>query len=106
MRPTRSGAVCQRFLANPPDGSFRAFLKQALRNFLIDVCGCAGTWEPSSFIDMAVTDIRNRAGNGRVLCALSGGVDSAVAATLVHQAIGDQVPVRFEEDRGRRALHG
>ncbi len=77
-----------------------------LRNFLIDVCGCAGTWEPSSFIELAINDIRARVGGGRVLCALSGGVDSAVAATLVHRAIGDQLTCVFVDNGLLRRAEG
>jgi GMP synthase (glutamine-hydrolysing) len=69
--------------------------KEILRNFLYDICGCQGTWEPESFIEQAVAQIRATVGESRVICALSGGVDSAVAATLVHRAVGDQLTCVF-----------
>jgi GMP synthase (glutamine-hydrolysing) len=72
--------------------------RDVLRNFLMNVCGCAGNWEAESFIDMAVADVQRRVGSGQVLCALSGGVDSAVAATLVHRAIGDQLVCVFVDN--------
>jgi GMP synthase (glutamine-hydrolysing) len=65
--------------------------RDILRNFVIDIAGAQPTWTPASFIDTTVGDIRARVGDGRVICALSGGVDSAVAATLVHRAVGDQL---------------
>ncbi len=72
--------------------------KQLLANFLTRVCGCAPTWEPASFVNGAIADIRARVGSGRVICALSGGVDSAVAATLVHRAVGDQLTCVFVDN--------
>jgi GMP synthase (glutamine-hydrolysing) len=72
--------------------------KEILRNFLVNVCECDQTWQPDSFIEMVVADIRARVGDGKVLCALSGGVDSAVAATLVHRAIGDQLKCVFVDN--------
>ncbi|BCI61398.1 glutamine-hydrolyzing GMP synthase [Solibaculum mannosilyticum] len=66
-----------------------------LRGFLFDVCGCVGDWQMSSFIDRSVTAIREKVGNNRVLCALSGGVDSSVAAVMVHKAVGKQLTCIF-----------
>ncbi len=68
---------------------------QILERFLYDVCGCRGDWSMSSFLEDAVGQIRREAGDGRVLCALSGGVDSSVAAALVHRAVGDRLTCVF-----------
>ncbi len=65
--------------------------KEILRNFLFTVCGCRGTWNPSSFIERSLRKIRQEVGGGKVLCALSGGVDSSVAAVLLHKAVGDHL---------------
>jgi GMP synthase (glutamine-hydrolysing) len=69
--------------------------RQMLRNFLFDICGCNGNWTPDSFVDSAIASIRERVGTDRVLLALSGGVDSAVVAALVHRAVGDQLTPVF-----------
>jgi len=66
-----------------------------LRNFLFEVCGCSDNWNVSSFIEYMIEDVRRKVGNGSVLCALSGGVDSSVAAVLVHKAIGDRLVCIF-----------
>ena len=65
--------------------------REILRNFVIEIAGARPTWTPASFVETTVAGIRARVGTGKVICALSGGVDSSVAATLVHQAIGDQL---------------
>jgi GMP synthase (glutamine-hydrolysing) len=65
--------------------------REILRNFLYHVAGCRGSWKPAAFIEQATRAIREQVGSGRVLCALSGGVDSAVCATLVHRAIPGQL---------------
>jgi GMP synthase (glutamine-hydrolysing) len=69
-----------------------------LRNFVLDVCGCAPTWTPGAFVEESIASIRARVGDARVLCALSGGVDSAVAATLIARAIGDQLICVFVDN--------
>lgn len=66
-----------------------------LRNFLFNVCRCSGDWNMGSFVDQAIQKIRDQVGNKRVLCALSGGIDSSVAAVLVHRAVGDQLTCVF-----------
>jgi len=69
--------------------------KQIIRNFLYGICGCRGDWTPSNFVADNIERIREQVGDGHVICALSGGVDSAVAATLVHRAVGDQLTCIF-----------
>ena len=69
-----------------------------LRTFAIDVCGCRGDWTMASFIDEAVARIQAQVGDGRVVCGLSGGVDSTVAALLVHKAIGDRLTCIFVDN--------
>ncbi|EES71163.1 MULTISPECIES: glutamine-hydrolyzing GMP synthase [Paenibacillus] len=68
---------------------------EMIRNFLYDICGCEGNWSMETFIEDAVRDIRTQVGDGKVLCALSGGVDSSVVAMLIHKAIGDQLTCMF-----------
>jgi len=75
-----------------------------LGNFLFKVCGCAPTWTPASIIDEQVRRIRDQVGDGRAILGLSGGVDSSVAALLVHKAIGDQLTCVFI-DQGMMRLN-
>jgi GMP synthase (glutamine-hydrolysing) len=65
--------------------------RDVLRNFVFGIAGMRQSWTPANLVDTTVAEIRERVGDGHVICALSGGVDSAVAATLVHRAIGDQL---------------
>lgn len=66
-----------------------------LSNFVLDVCGCAGDWRMDSFVEESIKAIREKVGDGKVLCALSGGVDSSVAAVLLSKAVGEQLTCVF-----------
>ena len=68
---------------------------EILRNFVFDICGAKPDWTPQSFIDETIASVRRTVGKGRVICGLSGGVDSSVAAELVHRAVGDQLTCIF-----------
>jgi GMP synthase (glutamine-hydrolysing) len=71
------------------------FGRQILRNFALNVCGCRGDWTPASFIEEKTREIREQVGQEHVILGLSGGVDSSVAAVLLHEAIGDQLTCVF-----------
>jgi len=66
-----------------------------LSNFVYNVCGCAGTWKMDSFVEQTVAELKERIGDGKVLCALSGGVDSSVCAAMLAKAIGKQLTCVF-----------
>jgi GMP synthase (glutamine-hydrolysing) len=74
-----------------------------LRNFAYHVCGCTGDWTMSSFVKEATDRIRRQVGEGRVVCGLSGGVDSTVAAMLIHHAIGERLTCIFVDNGVMRA---
>jgi GMP synthase (glutamine-hydrolysing) len=69
-----------------------------LRNFAYSICGCTGDWTMASFVEEATAKIRSRVGQGRVVCALSGGVDSTVAALIVHRAVGSRLTCIFVDN--------
>jgi GMP synthase (glutamine-hydrolysing) len=77
---------------------------EIIQNFLFGVCGCTPDWTPGHFIDIEIARIRELVGDQHVICGLSGGVDSSVAAALVHRAIGDQLTCIFV-DTGLLRLH-
>jgi GMP synthase (glutamine-hydrolysing) len=79
-------------VTHTPEGS------QMLRNFLFDICGCSGSWDLGDFRRRKVAEIRETVGDARVLAAVSGGVDSSVAAVLVGEAIGDQLTAVFVDN--------
>jgi len=76
-------------VAHTPEG------KTILRNFVYRICGCQGNWTMGNFIDESISRIKKQVGKGKVINALSGGVDSSVVATIIHQAIGDQLTCIF-----------
>jgi GMP synthase (glutamine-hydrolysing) len=84
-------------VAHTPEGT------QLLRNFVYQICGSKPTWTMQSYVETAVKQIREQVGNERVMCALSGGVDSSVAAALTHRAIGDQLTCIFVDNGVLRA---
>ena len=69
--------------------------KKMLSNFVYKVCGCSGSWQMASFVETTIQQLREKIGSGKVLCALSGGVDSSVAAVLLSKAIGKQLTCVF-----------
>jgi GMP synthase (glutamine-hydrolysing) len=77
---------------------------QMIKNFVVDVCGCSQNWTPDSFIESTVADLKTKLGNDKVVLGLSGGVDSTVAAKLLHRAIGDNLFAIFV-DNGLLRLH-
>ncbi len=78
-----------------PEVEHTQYGQSMLKNFLYNICELKGTWTMGSFIDEAIEEIKRTVGNKKVLCALSGGVDSSVAAVLVHRAIGDKLTCVF-----------
>ena len=78
-----------------PEVQHTEFGQEILKNFVIRVCGCSGSWRMDSFVETAVRELREEIGTGRVLCALSGGVDSSVAAVLLSKAVGKQLTCVF-----------
>ena len=78
-----------------PEVVHTPFGTQLIRNFVIDICGCTGSWKMSSYVDATVKELRDKIGDGKVLLGLSGGVDSSVAAALLAKAVGKQLTCVF-----------
>jgi GMP synthase (glutamine-hydrolysing) len=86
-----------------PEVAHTARGQEVLKHFLYDVCGCLPRWTMTSIVEQAVESIRAQVGDEKVICGLSGGVDSAVAAALVHKAVGDQLTCVFVDTGLMRA---
>jgi GMP synthase (glutamine-hydrolysing) len=109
----RTGAVPVAALEDPeraiyavqfhPEVGHTARGQEILKHFLYDVCGCLPRWTMTSIVEQAVETIRAQVGDEKVICGLSGGVDSAVAAALVHKAVGDQLTCVFVDTGLMRA---
>ena len=80
--------------------------REILNNFLYRICGCSGDWKMSSFVEESIRSIREKVGNKKVLCALSGGVDSSVASVLIHKAVGKQLTCIFVDHGLLRKFEG
>ena len=80
--------------------------QEILTRFLTEVCGCERTWSAASIVEEQIARIRKQVGDGRVICGLSGGVDSSVAALLVHRAVGDQLTCVFVDHGLMRKAEG
>lgn len=78
-----------------PEVRHSVYGNDMLKNFVFEICGCQGNWSMENFIEMEMQKIRETVGDKKVLCALSGGVDSSVVAVLIHKAIGDQLTCMF-----------
>ncbi|HID22762.1 MAG TPA: glutamine-hydrolyzing GMP synthase, partial [Planctomycetaceae bacterium] len=95
VRHRRRPVWCVQFhpeVAHTPEGS------RILRNFLFDCCGCRGAWRTETFISETIDRVRERVGDRRVICALSGGVDSSVVTALLQRAIGGQLTCIFVDN--------
>ncbi len=79
-------------VAHTPEG------KTILKNFIYNICGCQGNWTTGNFVNDSLAKIKTQVNGGKVICALSGGVDSSIVATLIHRAIGDQLTCIFVDN--------